>query len=193
MSKIRTFVAVELADDVRVRASQLIDKLRSTDAKVKWVERDRMHITLKFLGDVDEREVNNVCRTVEQAAAGIGSFAIHCAGADAFPDLRRPRTPWLGVSEGADELSRLQQKVEDALFELGYPKEARRFHAHLTLGRARSGGPTLHELSQLLKKFAEFDAGTTVVDEVVVMSSFLEPSGPVYHPLSRIELSGPAS
>lgn len=191
MSRIRTFIAVELADDVRVRASELIDKLRDTDAKVKWVERERLHVTLKFLGDVDEREVHNVCRAVGEAAEGTVPFTIGCAGVSAFPDLRRPRTPWIGVSAGAEELSRLQKKIEDALFELGYPKEARRFHAHLTLGRARSGGSSLHELSRLLKNFADYDAGTTVVDEVVVMSSFLEPTGPIYHPLARIELSGP--
>jgi 2'-5' RNA ligase len=189
MARIRTFIAVELDDAVRVRASTLIDKLRTCGTNVKWVERDKMHLTLKFLGDVDEREVNNVCVTVTKAVSGFGPFSIHCAGASAFPEVARPRTPWLGVGDGAEELCRLQKNVEDALFGLGYPKEARQFHPHLTLGRSKVGGPSLRELSQLIQKLADYDAGISMVDEVIVMSSFLERSGPIYHPLARIQLT----
>lgn len=190
MSRIRTFVAVELADAVCVRASELIERLRTSGANLKWVERDRMHITLKFLGDVDEREVHEVCRSVSDAAREVPAFSLHCGGAAAFPDVERPRTPWLGVVAGSQQLSLLQESIEQSLFQLGYPKEARRFHPHLTLGRLRGGGQGLPELTQRLKKFADFDAGISIVDEVVVMSSFLESGGPTYLPLARIQLRG---
>ena len=187
---IRTFVAVKMNSAVRDCAAELIDQLREAPVDVKWVEPENMHLTLKFLGEVDSREVHEVCRAVEQAADGVAPFELEVRGAGAFPNVRRPRTLWLGAGQGGQELAVLAERVESELHRLGYRREARRFHAHLTVGRVRRGGPGIAQLGQLLQEYADFEIGRTPVSEVVVFSSTLDRTGPTYEPLGRGLLSG---
>ena len=185
MKNIRTFVAVDVTEAVRERAAQLIEELRSCGGDIKWVEPHNMHLTLKFLGDVPETEVNSVCRAVVQAAADLPPFSISVQGVGAFPHVGRPRTVWIGVEEGAEQLGSLQRAVDRALKPLGYPKERRPFHAHLTLGRIRRGGPESRTLSDRLREQQAFLAGHSQIKEVVVYASYLDRSGPSYQAMSR--------
>jgi 2'-5' RNA ligase len=187
---IRTFVAVEISSAVRHCAAELIDQLRAAPVDVKWVEPDNIHLTLKFLGDVDSRKVHEVCRAVEQAADGLAPFELEVRGAGAFPNLRRPRTLWLGAGQGGREVGVLAERVESKLHKLGYRREGRRFHAHLTLGRVRRGGPGIAQLGQLLEEYADFEIGRTPVSDVIVFSSTLGRGGPTYEPLGRAALRG---
>ncbi len=189
MKKIRTFVAVDVAEAVRERAAQLIELLRGAGGDVKWVEPHNLHLTLKFLGDVAETEVNSVCQAVARAAAGMPPFLMSVQGAGAFPHIGRPRTIWIGVEEGTEPLQSLQRAVDKALKPLGFPKEQRAFHPHLTLGRIRRGGPELHALSDRLREQQGFDAGSSMIDEVVVYASYLDRSGPTYQAMSRVALA----
>ncbi len=188
MARIRTFVAVEIPSNVRQQATQLIERLRQAGGNVKWVEPPNLHFTLNFLGEVDEREVNDVCTVVAQAAGKIDPFEMHCMGVGAFPNVARPRTIWLGVDEGSEAMCRLQDAIATALVPLGFRKEKRAFLPHLTLGRVRRGGPELRALSQRIKEHAEYDAGVAAVEEAVVFSSRLESTGPIYQAMSRAEL-----
>ena len=185
---IRTFVAVETSEAVRRRAEELIESLRAAGAEVKWVERQNMHLTLKFLGDVPSSEVADVCQAVQSVAAQARPLEVQLRGAGAFPSAGRPRTVWLAVAAGEEELASLHRGVEKSLVKLGYPKEGRRFEPHLTLGRVRSGGPAAAELGKLLKQQADFDAGRFSVAEAVVFSSQLTPKGPIYTALCRAPL-----
>lgn len=188
--KVRTFVAVEVPAEVRDRMRKLVDELRVTDAKVKWSDTKDLHWTLKFLGDVDLREVPDVCEAVTQAVADLTSFDIVARGAGAFPDLRRPRTVWIGTGEGSDEMVELHDRIERALAKLGYRAEGRRFRPHVTLGRVRNSPHGLRELADLIQKNADYEAGISTVFEVVVFSSELGPKGPTYEPLGHAELKG---
>ncbi len=188
--RVRTFVALDIDNVVRSRALQLIDYFRQARADVKWVEPENLHITLKFLGDVPSREIYHVCQAVQKAAASIEPFSICVQGAGAFPDALRPRTIWLGLTSGLQELGELHRRVEDALFELGYPREGRPFKAHLTLGRVRRSSPGLARLAQLIHEQADYEAAATSVEEVVVYSSELSPDGPSYEPLAFAPLQG---
>jgi len=109
--KIRTFVAAEISSAVRGRVADVIERLRGTGADVKWVDTKNLHVTLKFLGDVDEGEIHLVCRAVEQAVAGVPPFEFEVRGAGAFPDTRRPRTVWLGIAEGSQQLAELNERI----------------------------------------------------------------------------------
>jgi len=189
MSAIRTFIAIDLVKPVVNRAAELISRLAGVDAKISWADADHMHLTLKFLGDVPETDVPQAIAVTREAVAGFGPFAIRCAGAGAFPSLERPRTVWLGVRDGADELVELNERIETALTKLRFPRENRRFTPHVTLGRVRRPGPGLVELTRLLKENEEFEAGQTDVGEVVVYSSELTKQGPVYAAMSRIPLT----
>lgn len=187
--RVRTFVAVETSEAVRAAAAKVIRRLAKHDAPVKWVEPENMHLTLKFLGEVNSLEIPEVCRGVAEAVAEVAGFSFDIVGVGAFPKIERPRTIWLGVTIGADELAELHKQIEKGLKKLGYPPENRRFSPHLTLGRVKHAGPELAELSELVKSLSDHPIGTTAVDEVTVFSSELTREGPVYQALSHASLA----
>src|SRR5262245_24360032 len=169
MRSIRTFIAVELSGTVIARAQEAIKLLKTSGAEVGWVDRAQMHLTLKFLGNVPENETPDVCRVVAEAAAKVEPFEIVFKGLGAFPRVSEPRTIWMGIDQGQAELAELHEAIEEALKkEMGFGKENRRFHPHLTLGRLRKeSDPARNELSRLIQENESFDGDLTIVEEVV--------------------------
>jgi RNA 2',3'-cyclic 3'-phosphodiesterase len=192
MPRIRTFIAVEMSPSVIGRAGDLIDKLRVAAAEVNWVRPQQMHLTLKFLGDVPDTDSPDICRVVNEVAAEFEPFEITCRRVGAFPNVREPRTLWIGIEDGADELKRLAAAIDDGLkSELGYAKEHRAFQPHFTIGRVKRELPGGRgELTQLLEKHAQFDADLVVIDEVVTFASFLGRQGPSHNALGHSPLGG---
>ncbi|HZZ29195.1 MAG TPA: RNA 2',3'-cyclic phosphodiesterase [Pirellulales bacterium] len=191
MSVLRVFTAVEITPEVRAQALRLIERLHIAPAKVTWTKADNLHYTLKFLGDVPMEKTAAICQAVQQAAGPFSPFELVAARAGAFPSAGHPRTLWLGVSDGAEQIELLFQVVERLLEPLGFPREHRRFTAHITLGRVRDSSPAaLQQLTELLRKHAEFDAGAMPVGSVTVFSSTLGRAGPSYEVLSRAEFEG---
>ena len=135
MARIRTFVAVDLSAEVKRSARRVIADLSATPAAVKWVSADHLHVTLKFLGDVDDSQIYQVCAAIRDVAAGHPLFKATCASVGAFPKRESPRTIWLGVSDGTEEFRRLQTSLELRLQDLGFSQERRQFTPHVTLGR----------------------------------------------------------
>ena len=189
-STVRTFVAVEASPAVRERAARLIEEFAAAGAGVKWVASENLHLTLKFLGDVEQGDIHRVCESVQRAAAEVQPFEFEIRGAGAFPNLRRPRTIWLGAGRGEPQMADLAHRVDKALQKLRFPREDRRFQAHLTIGRVRNPGPELAELAELLGAAAHVEAGTMAVDEAGGFSSDPRPTGPIYEPLCRRPLGG---
>jgi RNA 2',3'-cyclic 3'-phosphodiesterase len=187
---LRTFVAVEISKPIRARAGELIAALSGTAAQVNWVEPHNLHLTMKFLGEVHERDIIEVCRAVEQGAAELPPFELEVRGAGAFPTAARPRTVWLGAGEGAEQMVVLHDRVEDALAKLGYREEHRRFQPHLTIGRVRGVGMGIAELGARLQQQADFLAGRMTVDKLAVFASTLTADGPVYDLLGTARLGG---
>jgi len=187
---IRTFVAVEINTAVREQTEQLIKRLQTAPVDVKWVEPRNLHLTLKFLGDVAAEETVRVCHAVARTAEQVAPFELELCGAGAFPNAQRPRTLWLGTGSGRELLETLHQRLESALRKLGFRRESRRFHAHLTLGRVRHGGPRTAELGELLRQYADYAAGRTTIRELVTFSSQLGRAGPTYEVLGRASLDG---
>ena len=190
MSSMRTFVAVEVSESVRSKAADLIERLRSSDAKVSWVARANMHITLKFLGDLTDDQVAAVCQAVQRAAKEVPAFEFACYGAGAFPNVERPRTVWVGITDGLAPFQTLHAAIDSALLQQGFPAERRGFRPHLTLGRVRSGGVGLHALGQQIKEHADLTVGQSAVDEVLVLASHLRRSGAEYEVLATARLEG---
>jgi 2'-5' RNA ligase len=192
MPRLRTFIAVELSSSVTARAGELIHRLRVAAAQVNWVRTQQMHLTLKFLGDVPDVDTPDICRVTADVAAQFEPFEITFRGVGAFPTAEHPRTIWIGIEDGRDELVALHAALEAALHrELGFPKEARRFQPHLTIGRVKHEPPEARgELTQLLTQYQHFDADLTAIDELVVFASFLNRTGPTHEALGRGELKG---
>jgi 2'-5' RNA ligase len=193
MPRTRTFIAVETSPDIRASAGALQESLAKSGAQVKWTSPETMHITLLFLGEVDDRELHAVCRAVREVAATEPSFPLRVSGVGAFPTPRRPKILWAGITEGAEELQRLYGKFEAELIDLGcYRKEERGYTPHLTLGRVQRETDEF-ALARELPKLQAWDGGRTVIEEVLVFSSVLQRTGPEYTVLGRGELVGRSS
>jgi 2'-5' RNA ligase len=187
---IRTFIAVTIDPVIRQRAVEIIRALQAVPGDVKWVEPENLHFTLKFLGDVDSREIYKVCQLAGEAVAEMPPFEFEVHGAGAFPNLSRPRTFWLGARQGHDEMIALADRLEDALQKLGFRRETRQFQPHLTVGRLRQGGRTSPKLVEVLQEYAETEVGQMSVDEITVYSSVLSRTGPTYEALAHLALDG---
>jgi len=188
MARLRTFIAVDLGKPLRDRCLSMQENLARTGADVKWVEEDNLHVSLLFLGEVDEREITNLCRAVADCCADRDAFTLSVETVGCFPNPRRPRVVWIGVGEGGPELIALHDALEPPLLQLGcYRRENRQYTPHITLGRVRSEAAS-DKLVAALNKYANWQGGETDVREVLVMSSELTPQGPIYTVLSRAKL-----
>jgi RNA 2',3'-cyclic 3'-phosphodiesterase len=188
VARLRTFLAVHLGARIRDNCVDLQETLAGSRVAVKWVEPDNLHLTLLFLGEVDERDLAEVCREVQRVCATLSPFELCVEGVGHFGSWSRVRTVWTGVTTGADELLALHHALEEALLELGcYRREARQFTPHVTLGRVQGDRPT-DDLSRAITREQKWTAGETTVSEVRVLSSELLPTGPVYTVLSRAAL-----
>ena len=162
--------------------------LREAGYPIRWVADENVHLTLKFLGEVPEERLADVCRAVDDAAAGVSSFELHLKGFGVFPSPRRPSVVWAGIDLDPT-LGELCSRTEEALNKLGYPKENRRFHPHLTLGRARKKGrPSEFEgFAEAVEQLEYSDDFR--VESVDVVRSVLMPSGAVYDIIHSVELT----
>ncbi|MDI6829393.1 MAG: RNA 2',3'-cyclic phosphodiesterase [Armatimonadota bacterium] len=187
MEKIRTFIAVLLPSEVRSRLAEVEKRLIAAGADVKWVPEENFHITLKFLGGLEESKLNAVANAVSEALESTSKFEILLEGAGAFPRSSSPRVIWVGVKSGEDRLRDIAGRIETSLEKLGFQREGRPFSGHVTLGRVRTprGLPRLREAIDELKD--EF-IGTVMIDSVAVMKSDLHPTGPTYTALRLVEL-----
>jgi 2'-5' RNA ligase len=188
MPRVRTFIALDPGPAIRDRMITLQKELARAGADVKWVEPDNLHITLLFLGEVEDRDLVSVCQAVTETAETRGAFEVSIEGAGCFPNMRRPRVVWLGVGRGAADIAGLHDALEEPLLQLGcYRREERKYTPHVTLGRVQ-GDESTDALSAALLKNKGYQAGTADIREVQVMSSELSPRGPVYTVMSRARL-----
>jgi 2'-5' RNA ligase len=184
----RTFIAVPLEEKVRAKIVALQEEMTAAGSDMKWVEPENLHVTLLFLGEVELRESIEVCRAVRRAAEAISPFKLETAGVGCFPNPRRPRTLWVGASEGRDELIHLHHAIEAELLELGcYRREERGYTPHITLGRIKTDDAT-PELRTMIAEQADWLGRKQTVREVHVLTSELRSSGPTYVVLSREKL-----
>lgn len=195
----RLFVAVPLAGSARepietvvravIDAAPFSPERNRGRAPVRWVRLDGLHLTLRFLGPTLEPAVAGVRAAVRAAAAGAAPFTVRIAGGGAFPTPERPRTIWLGVVEGANDLAALARRVDEAVVPLGWPPEERPFRGHLTLARCEPGPAAVAAVGRLEEAARGLDVSWTA-DEVVLFESHTG-SGPArYEALERAPLRG---
>lgn len=186
----RCFIAIEIDEDIRAALGDLQqDLMANADIRkgdVNWVRPEAMHLTLKFLGEVPDREVVNVCDAVKAVATRHAAFDLSVREVGCFGG-RSARVLWVGAGLECPELLELQQDLEDELASAGWPKEARKFSGHLTLCRIRNTKAGF-ELARMAEQCRDFDLGTMRCDSIRVFESQLKPEGPVYTCLGRYEL-----
>jgi len=187
MAKIRTFIALELPQEMKKALADLQAELRSRTDCVRWVKPEHIHLTLKFLGPTEEGLVEPVARILSNLAQGVTPFRTQIAGLGAFPNSRNPKVMWVGMPGEQGSLLKFQQQLEDALAPVGFAKEKRLFAPHLTLGRVKEGKGK-RELEQLIETYQSKNLGNFAADKIIFFRSDLQPSGPVYSALKTIKL-----
>lgn len=184
---LRTFIAIELSETVRQDVARVIAELDRIEAAVRWVKPENLHLTLKFLGDVEEPRLSDLFDGTEEVLRGIQAFRITFRGLGAFPHLRRPRVFWIGIEQGADSLKTVQKRIEDRLTGLGFPRDTKAFSPHLTLGRVKKSLRGIFELASTIERMSVGPEEMSV-ERVVVMKSVLTPEGPIYSKLREVPL-----
>jgi len=189
---IRSFVAVELNDAAREALGRLQGQLNQQvpPRTVRWTRPDSIHLTFQFLGDVPPEQVETLGKALQTACAGLPTFEMTLEGLGVFPNPKRPRIVWVGLSEASGVLRSLQQQVGQALAPLGYPPEERSFKPHLTIGRVMRDAAQRDQqsLGELVGKVEVGRLAQVSVDHVSLMKSDLRPGGSVYTPQVTVTL-----
>jgi 2'-5' RNA ligase len=184
---IRTFIAVDLPDSVRQSIRHYQEPLKQGGANVKWVRPENMHLTLKFLGDIPTDQQDAILRAMAESVRLFPPFSAVLSGSGGFPDLNHPRVFWIGIGHGAQELTDLSIRLNNALIPLGFEKDKRPYQAHLTLGRVRS----MRGISTVAKRLEDpFASESFRVNEIILYKSDLNPAGSVYTVLDRAKMEG---
>jgi 2'-5' RNA ligase len=183
------FVAVPVPDSVKQHARMLRNELGISRADIKWVEYKNYHLTLKFLGEVQEGFLPAISASLRQAAEYCPAFNLAAGDLGFFPDRHKPRVIWMGIKGELDKAVYLGGRVDAYLSSLGFEEE-KEHRFHLTLGRIRSDVQN-HELLKVTEEIAGKDKLTTFkVEQFQLMQSSLTQSGPVYTTLETFTLKG---
>jgi len=183
---IRSFIAIKLPDDIRRSVAEMIAELRKSEADVKWVPAEKIHITLKFLGNTDDSLIPMIKKRISKKLSHFNVFYIKIVGVGCFPSERRPRVLWIGI-ENSEELKCIQKDIDTEVAGLGFALEERPFSPHLTIGRVRSQ----KGIAEMLGRFARFrsvDFGAITVKSIHIMKSELKPAGAEYSSVAEIPL-----
>ncbi|MBN2008675.1 RNA 2',3'-cyclic phosphodiesterase [candidate division KSB1 bacterium] len=184
---VRTFIAIEIPAIIRSTITDLQNTLKKDPARIGWVKVDNIHITLKFLGDVERSKIEIISQAVTQACKIFNPFSVRVAGVGAFPNMHRPRVIWVGATSENESLVRLAMSIQTALEPLGFPREKQSFKAHLTIGRVKDTN-YIERVMHRLNGYSSFDGGSFEVKQIIVMQSELRSTGSVYTPLFVAEL-----
>jgi 2'-5' RNA ligase len=186
---IRSFLAIELPKPILRKIEEVKGDLRSTRADVRWVNPEKIHLTLKFFGNIEESRIEPIFKSIEEPIRNTLPFSLEVRGVGAFPHLRNPRVIWMGLVDGREVLVSFQKQIETQLEKIGFQPEDRPFHPHLTLGRMKSSRGK-EELVGRMERHKEEEFGDFQVERVILFKSDLKPSGPIYTLLKEIKLGG---
>lgn len=184
---IRTFISVELPQEIHHSLKRTQDLLRESMPDVRWTKSSNIHLTLKFLGDVEVSRTDSINEALTDIAGRFPPFTMTLTGIGAFPNSRNPRIIWVGLENGADELIGIAKQIEGAMKKLGFPREKRPFRPHLTVGRIRRlEHPAL--MTESLEQCSVGKLGEFTLQRVSHIKSQLDPGGSIYTTLFEAPL-----
>ena len=184
IAKMRLFIAIPLPDtfqNIIAKIQKSIDKF----GKLKLVKPENVHLTLKFLGDVNENKIDKINKRLS-FLKNINTFTISVRGLGTFPNVKRPRVIWMGTEKGFDEINELQKKIDSSLEDMGFKKE-NRFHPHYTIARVKFIAEK-EKIEKFLKENTDLIFGEYTVDKIMLMESKLSPKGPRYYTIEEFHL-----
>ncbi len=188
---IRIFIALPINDELKNRLKQIQEDLRLVNTDVKWTVPERMHLTLKFIGNTRVSQIDGICKAVSEIASSFSPFFISLSSVGAFPNVNCPQIIWAGIDEGKEIICEMNHQMENRLAILGFKKETKKFSPHLTIGmvRGRKG------IAELTKKIVTIETPverlrkmSMTVSDIHIMKSQLTPQGAIHSVLGTIAL-----
>ncbi|RJR16925.1 MAG: RNA 2',3'-cyclic phosphodiesterase [Nitrospiraceae bacterium] len=186
MQTLRSFIAIELPDTVKSALMSLQQELKKCGADVRWARPEGIHLTLKFLGEVEERLIGRIVEALTGTCRKFQEFHCEIRGVGVFPGAGAPRVLWTGIADH-DDLALIHQDIDAAMSSLGFERENRKFTPHLTLGRFRSSVGKMALLDEM-QAYKELNLGIIDVNHISLMRSDLGPAGAKYTRIAEIRL-----
>jgi 2'-5' RNA ligase len=187
----RAFFCIEVDEATQKELERIISRLRhQVTTRVSWVRRENLHVTLKFLGEIDPVSLPQLQHAAAEAMRSIAPFDWQLNRLGAFPQMERPRVIWVGCREEPQPLHALYVVLETLLQALGHPPERGAFTAHVTLGRVKEGGPRATEIARALENIPSF-AYPLRTETLTLMESQLTPTGAIYRPRFQLPFDQP--
>jgi 2'-5' RNA ligase len=184
---IRTFIALELPPAVISLLREVQQELQRLKLGARWVRPENIHLTFKFLGDIQPDDIDRIGVAMADAVSEFTPIALAVRGVGVFPGIKRPRVIWVGIGGDTQELLALQSRLEEKLASLGFPGEKRAFKAHLTLGRIKHAvNPEI--IRQMLNEYTDLSSEDFFLKQIILYKSDLKPSGAVYSQLNQAKL-----
>ena len=185
MSQIRSFLAIDLDEDLKPKINDLINEFQEIDAKVKYVELENLHLTLKFFGDIDDEGLNLLIEAIENVVSKFNPFKINIKSCGAFPNKKHIRVIKLGIEDDTI-LKDLHKKLDKEFVQLGFDKD-KKFSTHLTIGRVKSA-KNKDLIKECIEEFEDIEIGEMEVNQISLKKSTLTSSGPIYEDLKVFKL-----
>ncbi len=186
----RVFIAINIDEEIRRGLADLQAELQSKvdikKSEVKWVNPKNIHLTLKFLGEIKDKDIVEVCNITKDAAGRHKAFELDVESVGFFGG-KNARVLWIGTGKGSENLLELQKDLEQQLDSTGWPVEKRQFSGHLTLCRIRNSKAGF-ELAQITERYKDFKLGSIFAESVTVYHSQLTPGGPAYTVLGNYKM-----
>jgi RNA 2',3'-cyclic 3'-phosphodiesterase len=187
---VRAFVAVEVAEVIRSRIAKLYESLADHHFPVRWVRPEGIHLTLKFLGQVPCTDLPRIMEAITKGTAGSAPFTMTVQGFGVFPNFRRPRVLWVGLTGQIDALKALQESIDREFEKIGFEKENRPFSPHVTIGRVQENArpSAILSMGEELKDVRPGNLGTWTVGGLRLMRSQIQRGGAIYSALEEFNL-----
>ena len=188
----RTFIAADFPPDILTKAGKITADLKQQmpGGAIKWVSTEKMHLTIKFIGEIQQNKIDRVKVLMSNILNDQPSFKIGIQNLGTYPHINNPRVIWLGIAQGAP-LIEIHEKLDLALTELKIRSDRQKYSPHLTLARVRrdTDRDTVKEIGHILSHFKVDSLGTITISEITLYKSKLTPQGPEYTPLHVVSLN----
>ncbi len=187
---IRSFLAFDLPDQVVRSVARISEELRKSSLDVRWVDPEKIHLTVVFLGEIEEARIEAIGGSVKGVCSHYGPFETAIKGAGYFGTARNPRVIWLGLTGDIERMGNFRDALQEALRPFGIKEENRAFRPHITMGRFRQGAKGGEELGRIISLYKDVESPRCSLTDFAFYKSDLKPSGPVYLVLGRWRLEG---
>jgi RNA 2',3'-cyclic 3'-phosphodiesterase len=187
--KKRVFVGIEISDEAKEKTSKFIENLRKefSQIRVGWEKKEKLHLTLKFLGEIEENELLKLTEAVEKTSRKMKSFSLRLEDAGVFPNSKKAKVLWIDLKDKEGSLIELNGILEEECEKRGFKRESRTFKPHLTIARMREPEKSLELVEKYLRK--KFEPVEFEVSEIIIFQSVLQSTGSIYSKIGKMKLT----